>query len=178
MDNAISKIFDCKRKTELEKLCKNIKIPKRDFADFIIGSEAGLTRLNHIMQYLDYYDPKVEERKKYWNSIELNTEPNSKEHMNAFNRLIKIYELRQYRVGHMFFSKEREHPIKEWHFIFFEIKELHGQDNHWINGQHIHFTNYLWPNLYCQNIWDDFIERKIFPKQKLHISFIDESRNI
>ncbi len=43
-------------------------------------------------------------------------------------------------------------------------------------GPHIHITNYLWPGLYCQQIWEDFIMRKTFPNSKLHLSFMDPIR--
>jgi hypothetical protein len=95
---------------------------------------------------------------------------------SAIRRLFKAHGKRQYRVGHMFFSREVAHPLSEWHFVFFETKELKADGNHWEGGAHVHITNYLWPNLYCQTLWEQFVLRREFPKTKLHLACIDNTQ--
>ena len=147
-----------------------------EFVDFIILCKAGLTPLNHTMHFFDFVPDELKEREDDWKILGAGREAQaSKEGQSALRRLFKSHGKRQYRVGHMFFSKEFAPPLKYWHFIFFETNELCANNNHWKMGPHVHITNHLWPNLYCQTIWDAFVLRKEFPSSKLHLSCIDES---
>jgi hypothetical protein len=149
-----------------------------DFADFVLACKIGLTPLNHTMHYTDFVPPELEEKPEDWKI--LHSDPSvhaSKEGQKALRRLFKSHGKRQLRIGHMFFSREITHPIREWHFIFWEVSELHVRDNHWEMGPHVHITNYLWPQLYCQTLWEQFIKHNEFPKSKLHLSCIDERQN-
>lgn len=150
MHTSFVDIILCNEKNELKKLCKTSTISKSEFVDFIVACEAGLTHLNHTMQYFDFVPSELEERKDDWKILNSDKKTqSSNEGQKAFNRLFKAHGKKQYRVGHMFVSKELAHPNHEWHFVFFEINELYTKNNHWGRGQHVHITNYLWPNLYC-----------------------------
>ncbi|NTW81833.1 MAG: hypothetical protein HGB36_00465 [Chlorobiaceae bacterium] len=169
-------IINCTKKSELEKLCKTSTIKMSDFVDYIMVCEAGLTHLNHIIHFVDFVPPDVETKDDDWKILDADrTFQATKEGQQAFRRLFKTHGMRQYRVGHMFFTKEISHPLHEWHFFFFEVNELQARDNHWRFGSHVHLTNYLWPKLYCQKIWKDFIFTNAFPKSKLHLSCIDDT---
>ena len=178
MSTAFLDIICCTTKSELEKLCKTTTVTMTEFTDFIVLCKAGLTPLNHTMHFVDFVPPELEEKEDDWKilgaSRELHT---SKDGQKAIRRLFKAHGKRQYRVGHMFFSKELTHPLSTWHFVFFELNELRAKGNHWEKGPHVHITNHLWPNIYCQSIWEAFILRKEFPQAKLHLSCIDEQRN-
>ncbi len=73
-------------------------------------------------------------------------------------------------------TRETEHPLREWHMVFFEMNELRDKNNHWCGGSHVHITNHLWPKLYCQDLWNDFLSTRAFPSTKLHLAFNDELR--
>lgn len=170
-------IISCSSKSDLEKLCKTTTITMTEFVDFIIHCKAGLTPLNHTMHFFDFVPPELEEKPDDWQVLSADREVQaSKEGQRAIRRLFKAHGKRQYRVGHMFVSKDPTHPLSKWHFIFFETNELRAKDNHWEMGPHVHITNYLWPNLYCQPIWEAFVLRKEFPPAKLHLSCLDEKR--
>jgi hypothetical protein len=178
MTNSFAEIIICSTKNELEKLCKSSKITKSSFTDFIVECKAGLTHLNHTMHYIDFVPTELQQQEGDWEVFEGACQnQTSKQRQKAVTRLFKLHGKRQIRVGHMFISKEITHPIREWHFVFFEIKELYDKDSHWVNGSHVHITNHLWPNLYCQTIWENFILRKEFPASKFHLSYRDELRN-
>ena len=170
-------IIQCTNKSELEKLCKATTITMSEFVDFIVICKAGQTHLNHTMHYVDFVPPELKEKDEDWNILNADTALQAtKKGQKALRRLFKSHGKRQYRVGHMFMSKELAHPIREWHFVFFEVNELRARNNHWVMGPHVHLTNYLWPNLYCQQIWEQFVLNKEFPKAKLHLSCIDKKR--
>jgi hypothetical protein len=175
MNTSFLNIIKCTKKSELEKLCKTSTITMSEFVDFIAVCEAGLTHLNHIMHFVDFVPPDVETKEEDWKILDADrTTQATKEGQQAFRRLFKSHGMRQYRVGHMFFTKEISHPSQEWHFVFFELNELKAKHNHWEFGPHVHLSNYLWPNLSCQKIWKEFLLTKAFPKAKLHLSCIDE----
>lgn len=175
MSTTFVDIIMCTKKSELEKLCKTSTITMSEFVDFIVGCKAGLTHLSHMMHIVDFVPPDVETKEDDWKILDADrTSQATKEGQKAFRRLFKSDGMRQYRVGHMFVTKEVSHPIREWHFVFFELNELRAKNNHWEFGSHVHLTNYLWPNLYCQKIWEDFVLTKAIPKAKLHLSCIDD----
>ena len=177
MINTFADVIFCKDKKSLTQLCKATTVTSSDFVDFIIACKAGITHLNHAIHYADYVPDHLIETEKDFAALNADKSfQQSKEGQASLRKLFKSHGERKYKVGHMFMSKELQHPIKEWHFVFFEIKELTSRDNHWQGGPHVHITNYLWPNLYCQPVWENFVLRREFPKSKLHLSFIDPSR--
>jgi hypothetical protein len=177
MVNTFAEVIFCKDKKSLTQLCKVTTVPQSHFVDFILACKAGLTHLNHTMHYVDYVPDHLMETDQDLAVLKADKAfQQSKQGQVSLRKVLKDHGERKYKVGHMFVSKELQHPIKEWHFVCFEIKELTARANHWQGGPHVHITNHLWPNLYCQPIWEDFVHRKIFPSSKLHLSFIDPSR--
>ena len=177
MNNKFAALINCKTKRELTTLCKNIEVNSQEFTEFIIGCKMGLTRLNHAMHYFDFVPEHLETRVDDWGILDADeTTKKSSEGKKAIRRLFKSHGQRKYKVGHMFVSKELTHPLSEWHFVFFEINEINNHDNHWVLGAHFHIVNHHWPNLYCQEIWTDFVQNKVFPKTKLHVGYFDQSR--
>jgi hypothetical protein len=177
MGNSFVEIITCQDKISLKRLCRSTTVASEDFVNFIVACKAGATHLNHVMSWTDYVPDALAPREDDWHVLKSDSAiMNSQEGQKALRRLFKSHGQRKYKVGHMFISKELQHPIREWHFIFFEINELYSRNNHWVCGPHVHITNYLWPELYCQQVWEDFIVRKSFPRLKLHLSFIEPSR--
>lgn len=177
MGNRFVDILSCKDKGSLKRLCKTTTVAQKEFIDLIIACKQGATDLNHVMWSSDYVPDALVATDEDWAALNSDaTTIGSKERQKALRRLFKSHGQRKYKVGHMFISKELQHPIKEWHFIFFEIEELYRRDNHWEAGPHVHITNHLWPGFYCQQVWEDFIVRRKFPSSKLHLSFNDPIR--
>ncbi|MBM4208622.1 MAG: hypothetical protein FJ190_11665 [Gammaproteobacteria bacterium] len=170
--NNFAQLISCKKKKDLEKFCKSESVSSPEFADFIAACMSGTMPLNHAMKYFDYVPPHLETRDEDWTVLNSrNASERTPDENRVIRRIFKTHAERKYRVGHMFFSKELSHPIKEWHFAFFELDELEDLGNHWVNSSHIHFVNCLWPKLYCQDIWNDFVLHKRFPSAKLHVKY-------
>jgi hypothetical protein len=177
MGNRFVEIISCWDKISLKRLCKTTTVAQEEFVNFILACEQGATHLNHVMWWIDYVPDALVGRDEDWDVLNGDASTiGSKEGQKALRRLFKSHGQRKYKVGHMFISKELQHPIKEWHFIFFEIEELYIRNNHWEAGPHVHITNHLWPGLYCQQVWEDFIVRRKFPSSKLHLAFSDPIR--
>lgn len=177
MSNTFADVILCKDKQSLTKLCKSTSVAPSDFVNFVIACKAGLTHLNHTMRYLDYVPDHLVETDSDLAVLDASREfQQSKQGQASLTKLFKSHGQRKYKVGHMFISKEPQHPFSEWHFVFFETRELAAKDNHWVGGPHVHIANYLWPRLYCQPVWEDFILRRSFPRSNHHLSFVDPSR--
>lgn len=177
MGNRFAQILSCQDKQSLHRLCKTTAVTQDEFVGFIMACKQGATRLNHAMRWIDYVPEALAATDEDW--AVLNADPTiigSKKSQRALCRVFKAHGQRKYKVGHMFISKQLLHPIKEWHFVFFEIEEVYRRNNHWVAGPHVHITNHLWPGLYCQQVWKDFVMRKAFPSAKLHLSFHDPVR--
>lgn len=177
MRSSFTDIIRCTDKNELKKRCKSARLTMSEFVGFIAACGMGITHLKHIMHCADSVPPELKETEDDWKVLRAGPEVHSsKEGQKAIQRLFKTHGKRKYQVGHMFLSKESSNPISEWHFIFYELKELHPRNSHWEAGSHIHLTNYLWPNLNCQDVWNQFVSANEFPKSKLHVSCLDENR--
>lgn len=170
MKTPFAQLIGCSKKNELVSLCKSAVIADSDFLGFIVACDLGLTHLRYTRHIFDYVPPELAVRP---NDREiLHADPTSIEGQKAARRFFQSHGQRKYKVGHMFFSKEITNPIREWHFVFYETKELKSKNNHWTVGAHVHITNYLWPNLKCQDVWDDFLTKMEFPKTKEHLAFV------
>jgi hypothetical protein len=177
MENTFAKVLMCQDKKELKQLCKSLTVESSDFVDVIIACKAGALHLNHTMSFFDYLPEHLETRESDFDILDASRQvQTSPEGQKAFRRLFKTHGERKYKVAHMFFSREIQHPLSEWHMVFFEMDELYDKGNHWCGGSHIHITNYLWPNLYCQDLWNAFVSKREFPASKLHLAFNDENR--
>ena len=65
----------------------------------------------------------------------------------------------------------------EWHFFYFDQRDLAENDNHWQEGgPHIHLVNWLWPNLDGDLVWSDFVRNKEVPRQALHLRYVSDDR--
>lgn len=167
-------IIMCDNKNALKKLCKNARIRRKDFVAFIMMCQGGYTHLNHTMHYFHEIPEQLQEKETDLAFLEASQEERrTPEGKKALNRLFDTHQQRKYKVAHMFFSREIRPPCKEWHMIFFEARERDDKGNHWCGGPHVHITNYLWTNLDAQTLWDNFHDKRGFPRSKLHVSFID-----
>lgn len=170
-----AEVILCRDKKTLKKMCGALTVTKTDFVNFILLCKAGATHLNHTMHWFDYVPEHLMETEEDRAILSADRETQrSPKGQKSLRKLFKTHGERKYKVGHMFVSKELAHPISEWHFVFFEMQELESKENHWCGGSHVHITNYLWPNLYCQDIWGDFISKKEFPNSKIHLAFADD----
>ena len=94
----------------------------------------------------------------------------SPEQLELQNRVVRklrqIFEERTLTAFHFFFAPER------WHLIFFTQKDARRiSENHWSEGPHIHFINYLWgPTCDPRKLWRRFPDR---PKKSVHIRLVE-----
>jgi hypothetical protein len=90
----------------------------------------------------------------------------------AVTKIFQMFRERRYLVGHLFYVPGGS----EWHFFQFDQRDLETEDNHWKQGAHIHFLNWLWPNYDAQTLWTNFTSGKAKLNDSLHIRYFDEAR--
>lgn len=74
---------------------------------------------------------------------------------------------RKYRVGHLFVGKER------WHLLFLELKDIKCDENHWVAGPHIHFTNDLCSRLEIDEVSKKFTALDFEMGERLHVRWVE-----
>ena len=84
-------------------------------------------------------------------------------------KMFQLFEERKYLVGHMFYTPD----LNEWHFFCFDQRDIEGEkENHWEQGPHVHFLNWVWPRLDAQAVSSKFVKGKYKPGKSMHIQFV------
>jgi hypothetical protein len=114
MENTFARVLMCQDKKELKKLCKTLTVEISDFVNVIAGCKAGAFHLNHAMHFFDYVPEHLETRESDFEILDATSREvqASSDGQKAFRRLFKTHGQRQYRVAHMFFSREAQYPLE------------------------------------------------------------------
>ncbi|SRR6266567_1477649 len=84
--------------------------------------------------------------------------------------MTKIGVLSPSLVGHIFYVPN----LSEWHFFQYNQRDIeHERGNHWKEGAHIHFLNWLWPHYDAESPWAQFISGKAKLNDSLHARYSD-----
>ena len=167
---SLLEILYFKKKRDLVRHCRNAIIYQVDFAAFILACETGTFSWNHQIFYRDYVPPHLPPTQENLNSLASNgVGPLRGEAAKVMNRIAQIFEERRLLVGHMFYDKD----ISNWHFFYFDQRDLSNKGNHWKEGSHIHLINHLWPNYDAESLWNKFCSGNIQLSGSLHIKFVD-----
>lgn len=157
------KLLEIDRKSELRKYSRKIIIKKSDFANLILSS--FLIGYTHQIKYKDFIpqhlNPSLEERKAL---IENSPGPVTGKAKKFVSKVSQLFKDRRYLVGHIFYNKNK------WHLFYFDQRDSEKRKNHWIEGPHIHFVNYLW-GVNVDQLWSSFNTRRGGFSKGLHIKY-------
>jgi hypothetical protein len=172
--DAILKLFTFDKKRELEKYCRDLIIHSRDFANFILACELGSFPFLHQIHYRDHVPDDVHLTDKDLAALAGNPvgplEPGAQKTVRKIGQMFKV---RRYLVGHIFYTPD----LGEWHFFQFDQRDLEDErDNHWKEGAHIHFLNWLWPNYDAKTLWANFTSGKAKMNDSLHVRYLDTAQ--
>ena len=79
----------------------------------------------------------------------------------------QIFRERQFLVSHLFINEK-----KEWHIFFFDQRDMETETkNHWKEGSHLHFMNYLWTGLELDTVWKSLDSYKGKFGSSIHIKW-------
>ena len=169
----LRKMLEIEKKSELKKYCKKIVITKEDLVKLITNCyKIGYF---HQIKYNDFLPPNLEPTDKERQAISsLKTgEILTGDAKKFANKLFQLFKQRRYLVAHIFYNKEK------WHLFYFDQKDMEEmKGNHWQEGSHIHFVNYLWPQYNIDELWKIFDDSSATVGGKLHIRYKHQERYI
>jgi hypothetical protein len=168
------KLFTFDKKRELERYCRKIVINSSSFADFILACELGLFPFLHKIHYRDHVPEHLYLSDK--DSAALAANPLGRlqpDAQKAVKKISQMFKDRRYLVGHIFYLPD----LSKWHFFQFDQRDLEDERrNHWKEGAHIHFLNWLWPNYEPKTLWANFTSGKAKMNDALHVRYLDAAR--
>lgn len=171
---AFLKLFTFDKKRELEKYCRDFVIDSDVFVDFILACEMGRLPLRHQIHYRDHVPEHLHLTDQDTAALAANPvgllQPGAQK---AIRKIGQMFKDRRYLVGHIFYVPD----LTEWHFFQFDQRDLEDErGNHWKEGAHIHFLNWLWPNYDAKTLWENFTSGKAKMNDSLHVRYLDQDR--
>ena len=166
----LTKIFFIDKMKDLKKHCRDATIDRSVFAQFVLACQAGILPWRHRISYRDFVPEDVRPTDADLHALPTNGVGRlSKEASRTVRKFSTLIQVRRYLVGHIFYSDD----AADWHFFYFDQRDINDDKNHWIGGSHIHLINHLWPNQTAQQVWDHFRSGNVQMRGSLHIRFRD-----
>jgi hypothetical protein len=157
------KIFAVQKLRELKKHCREASIRRRDLANMILWCKAGGPYI-HAAHHRRYTPDHLGLTEADLSAIASNGvgrfNPRAQK---AANKVFATFEERRMLSGHLFQN------LDEWHFFYFDNRDMSRRHNHWEGGPHIHVINHLMPNRSAQSVWSEFCEGNPIMKGALHL---------
>jgi hypothetical protein len=160
-------LFTFEKKRDLEKYCREFTIYSSDFVAFILACEGNRLPFLHLIHYRDFVPEHLNPTDNDLAALSAN--PVGPLQPDAQKTVFQIFRDRRQLVGHIFYVP----GTFEWHFFQFDQRDLEDTANHWKEGSHIHFLNWLWPNYDAKTVWANFTSGKVKLNDSLHVRYVD-----
>lgn len=160
-------LFTFDNKAALERYVRSVVIHQRDFVAFILACQRGALPLSHRAHFSGrlpkHLVPSEEDRRALEeNGVGL-LKPRA---AKTTRKVFQLFRERRTLAGHMFFTP----GLHEWHFFSFDQNDLlESSGNHWVQGAHMHFVNWLWPHVDPREVWSRFVCDSEKPNSSLHL---------
>jgi hypothetical protein len=165
----LMKMFECEKKSQLQRYARELVLSSDAFFHLIVACETHGQPFLHQIHYRDHVPEHLHPSEAEWKALADNGLGLLKsEAAKTVSKMTQMFVERRYLVGHMFVTPDRS----KWHFFCFDQRDLEkGKPNHWKEGSHVHFVNWLWPGQDAQAVWTNFIEGDYRPGNSLHLRF-------
>jgi hypothetical protein len=163
-------LFTFEQKGRLKRYARNVVVHQREFVDIVLACDQGLLPLHHRARYHRSVPPELVP-----SVDELATLAQAKggfkgQERRTIRRLGQFFARSYWSAGHMFYAP----GLLEWHFFVFDRwDQAEGRPAHWAHGRHVHFVNWLWPELRPDEVWSRFVSKGEKPAGSLHIRDAD-----
>ena len=169
----LCKMLEIEKKSDLEKYCKKIVIPQEGLVKLIYCSnKIGYL---HQIKYNNFVPPHLKTTDKEIKALASSDKAGETLKGDAkkfVNKISQTFKERRYLVAHIFYNAEK------WHLFYFDQRDMEEmRGNHWKEGSHIHFVNYLWPQYSINELWKIFDEANAKVGDKLHIRYTPQERS-
>ena len=168
------KLFQFDKKRKLVRYCRSTVISGSDFANLVLACDLCPGPFLHRIFYRDIVPEHLNLSDANLKALAENgVGPLGPEAAKAVRKMGQIFEERRYLVGHMFYTPD----LSRWHFFCFDQRDLEERrPNHWKEGSHVHFMNWLWPNQGAKDVWSEFVSGNYKPGSSIHLRFLWSSR--
>ena len=168
--DTLVQLFDFTKKSDLERYARNLVIRGDDFAMLILKCEIEGVPFKHAISCKDivpkHLDPSDDEIAALKNTPA--GQYLARAALKAVTKMGQMFEERRYLVGHMFIGADES----RWHFFCFDQRDTdQDRPNHWKEGAHVHFVNWLWPKLSAETVWSAFTDQDQRPGGTIHLRF-------
>jgi len=167
---SLMKMFSFDKKADLGRYCRDLTVSSDDFFQLVLACETSCEPFLHEISHRDKVplhlvpkDSEIEALKNTPAGTVLTGHA-----AKAVSKMSHSFDDRRYLVGHMFFTPDRS----KWHFFCFDQRDLQMTRNHWEKGSHVHFVNWLWPNLRADSVWSNFVKDDDRPGADIHLRFV------
>lgn len=166
--NYLEEMLAIDKKLELKKYCKYITIISGDFVLLIHNSKK--INYKHYRKHHEFVPNHLHPKRNELDAIaNMKTgETITGDGKKYLNKIKQVFIERRMISVHVFQNKTK------WHLFYFDQHDMDKHRNHWKYGPHIHFVNFLWPNLDVNNLWDLFDKTESSASGKLHIRYQDD----
>lgn len=158
----------CRRKSDLKKLAQRTVIARDEPANIILAALSGGLPWLHQRHHRNFTPEHLEWGEKDFAAIrESKPGKASPSAQKAMNKTMSMFNERRLLNGHLFYTPD----LSNWHLIYFDQRDYSDRDNHWTQGSHLHFINYLWPQRDAQSTWDEFRSGNPMMRGSLHVAW-------
>jgi len=171
---SLMKMFSFEKRKDLERYCRDLTIRSDDFFALVLACELSREPFAHEISHRDkvptHLVPSVSEIEALKNTPAGTLL--SGDAAKAARKMSQTFEERRYLVGHMFFTPD----YSKWHFFCFDQLDLESTGNHWKEGSHVHFVNWLWPRQDAKSVWSNFVMEDARPTSAIHLRFTERRK--
>ena len=167
----MAKIFSFEKKQDLERYLRSLTIRSEDFFALVLACEHSGNPFSHEITYRDKVPEHLVPSDSEIQALE-NTPAGTLltgDAEKAVRKMSQSFKERRYLVGHMFFTPD----YAKWHLFCFDQRDLDTEGNHWKEGSHVHFINWLWPRQDAKSVWSNFVTEDQRPGGAIHLRFSD-----
>ena len=168
---AFCKVFTFSKKSDLKHYSRKARIYAPDFTTFIILCRIGRLPFHYRCHFSDNRPAHLAPTKANHNalvrSFNNGVGPLNREGQKALRKIFALLDERRCLAGHMFFTP----GFHEWHFFYFDQRDMAEDDNHWQGGAHIHLVNWLWSNVNPRMLLQDFERNNKPPSGAFHLRY-------
>ena len=160
-------LFTVRRKRDLVRHARSVVIRTGDFVKVVEWCHLGLLRFNHGAHY--HHNVPEHLVPSEADLDVLAGRPPSRGRTPTFRKTMrKVGQFMHesgWTAGHMFCTPE----LDQWHFFVFGKTHEDDRRNHWREGPHAHFINWLWPHMDPRKVWYSFADEGKWPSSAIHV---------
>lgn len=170
--SGLRRLLGLEKKREVQNLARSLRITGDDFVSLILSCERLESGYIHLIHHRDIVPEHLRltanDLQTMGDGVEVGKQLEGGAR-KVFNKITQTFKDRRLLTGHLFISGDGT----RWHFFYFDQRDYAPGANHWVQGAHMHFVNYLWPEFTAEEIAVQFTNGNPSMGGSIHIRFED-----